>query len=161
MNIPALAVSLAAITPIFIVPDKQLFNVAPSFALLISLAATLALHELLHSIGLRFCFRMWVSTHPTFLLQSNVDLNMIRSWLGHASIETTHGYVEIDLEMKRKTLRSCKKLLPSKPSRSGNAITTSSPGSPGCSYVQLTDRAKGLSRFGIAADARRRPSAAG
>jgi hypothetical protein len=46
------------------------------------------------------------------LLQSNVDLNMIRSWLGHASIETTHGYVEIDLEMKRKTLRSCEKLLP-------------------------------------------------
>ncbi len=37
------------------------------------------------------------------LLQSNVDLNMIRSWLDHASIETTHGYVEIDLEMKRKT----------------------------------------------------------
>jgi hypothetical protein len=32
--------------------------------------------------------------------------------LGHASIETTHGYVEIDLEMKRKTLRSCEKLLP-------------------------------------------------
>jgi integrase/recombinase XerC len=41
---------------------------------------------------------------------------MIRSWLGHASIETTHGYVEIDLEMKRKTLRSCPKLLPNKPS---------------------------------------------
>jgi site-specific recombinase XerD len=48
------------------------------------------------------------------LLQSNVDLNMIRSWFGHASIETTHGYVEIDLEMKRKTLQSCEKLLPNK-----------------------------------------------
>jgi site-specific recombinase XerD len=48
------------------------------------------------------------------LLQSNVDLNMIRSWLDHASIETTHGYVEIDLEMKRKTLQSCEKLLPNK-----------------------------------------------
>ena len=46
------------------------------------------------------------------LLQSNVDLNMIRSWLGHASIETTHGYVEIDLEMKRKTLQSAEKLIP-------------------------------------------------
>ena len=33
------------------------------------------------------------------LLQSNVDLNMIRSWLGHASIETTNGFVEIDLKM--------------------------------------------------------------
>jgi hypothetical protein len=39
-------------------------------------------------------------------------LNMIRSWLGHASIETTNGYVEIDLEIKRKTLQSCEKLLP-------------------------------------------------
>jgi hypothetical protein len=37
---------------------------------------------------------------------------MIRSWLGHASIETTNGYVEIDLEMKRKTLQACEKLLP-------------------------------------------------
>ena len=46
------------------------------------------------------------------LLQSGVDLNMIRSWLGHASIETTHGYVEVDLEMKRKTLQACEKLLP-------------------------------------------------
>jgi site-specific recombinase XerD len=53
-------------------------------------------------------------TTAMHLLQSNVDLNMIRSWLGHASIETTNGYVEIDLEMKRKTLQSCEKLLPKK-----------------------------------------------
>jgi site-specific recombinase XerD len=57
-------------------------------------------------------------TTAMHLLQSNVDLNMIRSWLGHASIETTHGYVEIDLEMKRKTLQSCEKLLPGKPRHS-------------------------------------------
>lgn len=37
---------------------------------------------------------------------------MIRSWLGHASIETTNSYVEIDLEMKRKTLQSAEKLIP-------------------------------------------------
>ena len=54
-------------------------------------------------------FRHTTAMH---LLQSNVDLNMIRSWLGHASIETTHEYVEIDLEMKRKTLESCENLLP-------------------------------------------------
>ena len=53
-------------------------------------------------------------TMAMHLLQSNVDLNMIRSWLGHASIETTNTYVEIDLEMKRKTLQSCEKLLPKK-----------------------------------------------
>jgi len=54
-------------------------------------------------------FRHTTAMH---LLQSGVDLNMIRSWLGHASIETTHGYVEINLEMKRKTLQSAEKLLP-------------------------------------------------
>ena len=54
----------------------------------------------------------WRHTTAMHLLQSNVDLNMIRSWLGHASIETTNDYVEIDLEMKRKTLRSAEKLIP-------------------------------------------------
>jgi integrase/recombinase XerD len=54
-------------------------------------------------------FRHTTAMH---LLQRNTDLNMIRSWLGHSSIETTHGYVEIDLEMKRKTLQACEKLLP-------------------------------------------------
>jgi len=54
----------------------------------------------------------WRHTTAMHLLQSNVDLSMIRSWLGHASIETTNSYVEIDLEMKRKTLQSTEKLLP-------------------------------------------------
>ena len=56
----------------------------------------------------------WRHTTAMHLLQSNVDLNMIRSWLGHASIETTNTYVEIDLEMKRKTLQAAEKLLPAK-----------------------------------------------
>jgi site-specific recombinase XerD len=59
-------------------------------------------------------FRHTTAMH---LLQSGVDLNMIRSWLGHASIETTMIYVEMDLEMKRKTLKSCENLLP--PSKDG------------------------------------------
>lgn len=54
-------------------------------------------------------FRHTTAMH---LLQSGVDLNMIRSWLGHASIETTNLYIEIDLAMKEKTLQSCEKLLP-------------------------------------------------
>jgi len=61
---------------------------------------------------------IWRHTTAMHLLQSNLDLNMIRSWLGHASIETTNGYVEIDLEMKRKTLQSCEKLLTGKGKRS-------------------------------------------
>jgi site-specific recombinase XerD len=54
----------------------------------------------------------WRHSTAMHLLQSGTDLNMIRSWLGHASIETTNLYVEIDLEMKQKTLQSCEKLLP-------------------------------------------------
>ena len=54
-------------------------------------------------------FRHTTAMH---LLQSGVDLNMIRSWLGHASIETTNLYIEIDLEMKQKTLQASEKLLP-------------------------------------------------
>jgi integrase len=38
------------------------------------------------------------------LLQSGVDLNVIRAWLGHQSLDTTHQYVEADQEMKRKAL---------------------------------------------------------
>ena len=72
------------------------------------------------------------------LLQSNVDLNMIRFWLGHASIATTNGYVEIDLEMKRKTLRSSERLIPAKAKRDAQgAMTTSfSRGWQSCDYVK-------------------------
>lgn len=62
----------------------------------------------------------WRHTTAMHLLQSNVDLSMIRSWLGHASIETTSSYVEIDMDMKRKTLESVEALLP-KPSKRGPA----------------------------------------
>jgi integrase/recombinase XerD len=38
------------------------------------------------------------------LLQSGVDITVIALWLGHESIETTHGYIEADLRMKEKAL---------------------------------------------------------
>jgi site-specific recombinase XerD len=38
------------------------------------------------------------------LLQAGVDLNLIRSWLGHANLETTQRYAEIDLAQKRRAL---------------------------------------------------------
>ena len=41
------------------------------------------------------------------LLQSGVDLVTIQSVLGHASVNTTHQYVEADLEMKRRALEKC------------------------------------------------------
>ena len=38
------------------------------------------------------------------LLRSGNDVNMVSYWLGHADINTTHVYVEIDMEMKRRML---------------------------------------------------------
>jgi integrase/recombinase XerD len=43
----------------------------------------------------------------THLLRAGVDLNTIRSWLGHVSIDTTQIYAEIDLEMKARALEKC------------------------------------------------------
>jgi len=41
------------------------------------------------------------------LLRAGVDINTIRAWLGHVSLETTNRYAEIDLEMKAKALAAC------------------------------------------------------
>ncbi len=54
-----------------------------------------------------------ISTHTirhttaVHLLRSGVDINTIRAWLGHVSIDTTHIYAEVDLEMKAKALAQC------------------------------------------------------
>jgi integrase/recombinase XerD len=49
-------------------------------------------------------FRHTTAMH---LLQSGVEVNVIRSWLGHVSISTTNRYIEIDLAMKAKALAAC------------------------------------------------------
>jgi len=43
-------------------------------------------------------------TTAMHLLQSGVELTLIKSWLGHVKLATTHAYIEIDLAMKRKAL---------------------------------------------------------
>ncbi len=43
-------------------------------------------------------------TTAMHLLQSGVDLSMIAMWLGHESIQTTHQYLDADLEAKREAL---------------------------------------------------------
>jgi integrase len=35
---------------------------------------------------------------------AGVDLNTVRSWLGHVSLDTTQIYAKIDLEMKSRAL---------------------------------------------------------
>ena len=46
-------------------------------------------------------------TTATHLLRAGVDINTIRAWLGHVSIDTTNIYAETDLEMKAKALATC------------------------------------------------------
>lgn len=43
-------------------------------------------------------------TTAVHLLRAGVDINTIRAWLGHVSLDTTHIYAEVDLEMKAKAL---------------------------------------------------------
>jgi len=49
-------------------------------------------------------FRHTVAMH---MLQAGVDLTTIKSWLGHATVNTTHLYVEADTEMKRRAIEKC------------------------------------------------------
>ena len=46
-------------------------------------------------------------TAAMHLLQSGVELNVIKSWLGHVSINTTSLYIEIDMAMKRTAIERC------------------------------------------------------
>jgi site-specific recombinase XerD len=46
-------------------------------------------------------------TTAVHLLRAGVDINTIRAWLGHVSLETTNRYAEVDLEMKAKALETC------------------------------------------------------
>jgi site-specific recombinase XerD len=46
-------------------------------------------------------------TTAVHLLRAGVDINTIRAWLGHVSLETTNRYAEVDLEMKAKALEAC------------------------------------------------------
>jgi hypothetical protein len=39
---------------------------------------------------------LWIANSYTF-----------KAWLGHANINTTHGYIEIDMKMKREALEAC------------------------------------------------------
>jgi integrase/recombinase XerD len=46
-------------------------------------------------------------TTAVHLLRAGVDINTIRAWLGHVSLETTNRYAQVDLEMKAKALAAC------------------------------------------------------
>jgi len=50
------------------------------------------------------CFRHTAAVH---LLEAGVEVNVIRAWLGHVSLETTNRYAEINLRMKAQALEAC------------------------------------------------------
>ena len=49
-------------------------------------------------------FRHTAAVH---LLESGVDVNVIRAWLGHVSLETTYRYAEITLRTKAAAVEAC------------------------------------------------------
>lgn len=49
-------------------------------------------------------FRHTTAVH---LLEAGVEINVIRAWLGHTSLDTTNRYAEININMKRKALDAC------------------------------------------------------
>ena len=46
-------------------------------------------------------------TTAVHLLEAGVELNVIRAWLGHASIDTTNRYAEINARTKEAALEAC------------------------------------------------------
>ena len=57
--------------------------------------------------GFRRSFYLILSYKASALLRAGVDINTIRAWLGHVSIDTTNIYAETDLEMKARALATC------------------------------------------------------
>lgn len=43
----------------------------------------------------------------THLLRGGVDINTVRDWLGHVSVDTTNIYARVDLETKAKAIATC------------------------------------------------------
>ena len=56
-------------------------------------------------------------TTATHLLNSGTDINTVRNWLGHVSVDTTNVYAEISMENKMKALKKCESPNINKPVR--------------------------------------------
>lgn len=50
---------------------------------------------------------VWRHTTAVHLLEAGVEVNVIRAWLGHATLETTNRYAEITLRTKQAALEKC------------------------------------------------------
>ncbi|MEF0863698.1 MULTISPECIES: tyrosine-type recombinase/integrase [Rhizobium] len=53
---------------------------------------------------------VWRHATAVHLLESGVDVNVIRGWPGHVSLDTTNRYAEISIRMKQEALEACQRL---------------------------------------------------
>ncbi|MGB7295096.1 MAG: tyrosine-type recombinase/integrase [Candidatus Aminicenantales bacterium] len=50
---------------------------------------------------------LWRHSTALHLLEAGVEINVIRAWLGHVSLETTNRYAEITIRTKEAALKQC------------------------------------------------------
>lgn len=50
---------------------------------------------------------LWRHSTAVHLLEAGVEVNVIRAWLGHVSLETTNRYAEITIRTKEEALKQC------------------------------------------------------
>ena len=55
----------------------------------------------------RVTVRGYSTAAAVHLLESGVEVNVIRGWLGHVSLDTTNRYAELTLRAKAQALREC------------------------------------------------------
>jgi integrase/recombinase XerD len=53
------------------------------------------------------CQRYRRHTAAVHLLEAGVDVNVIRGWLGHVSLNTTNRYAEITMRLKTEAMKLC------------------------------------------------------
>ena len=60
-----------------------------------------------HDPPMRISPHVFRHTTAVHLLEAGVDVNVIRGWLGHVSLDTTYRYTEISLRMKQAAAALC------------------------------------------------------
>lgn len=49
----------------------------------------------------------WTVQEPCWYFRDGVEVNVIRAWLGHVSLDTTNRYAEITLRTKQAAVAAC------------------------------------------------------
>jgi site-specific recombinase XerD len=119
LSLSRLVIGRGANEPVFLGRTKQPMT---RFGIhrLVTHYAKLATKSVPSLVGKRVSPHTIRHTTAVHLLRAGVDINTIRAWLGHASLDTTHVYAEVDMEMKAKALASVDiSDLPQRPQRGG------------------------------------------